>query len=128
MEAKRKFLYPYRLKKNLSLGIIVDDQDKWLLEQFNWWICDCKGYKYAKRQTGSTNNRKSYYLHRQILYYEESFKLYGLDIHHINHNGLDNRRNNLAVVTRAEHIAIQKRIAIQKGVMPNDSSFSTKSM
>jgi hypothetical protein len=79
---------------------IVDDADFDWLNQWKW--CLVKGAKtfYANRGVGPAKNRRLVLMHRQIL---------GLSRHdgkcsdHINHNGLDNRRNNLRVCSRQQN-------------------------
>ncbi|MED3832962.1 HNH endonuclease [Peribacillus frigoritolerans] len=70
---------------------IVDDGDFEYLSQFRWHVTD---HGYACRK----NSSKNVYMHRELMGFPK-----GLQIDHINGNGLDNRRSNLRVVTAHEN-------------------------
>ena len=70
--------------------ILLDDEDKWLLEKYNW----CLGNGYAVGRV----NKKVKRIHHFIIPKKEGF-----DIDHINRNRLDNRRCNLRYVTHREN-------------------------
>lgn len=74
---------------------LVDDSDYMYLMRWKW----CYSHGYALR--GSSPNR--IYMHRLI---NKTPK--GLDTDHINHDTLDNRRNNLRTVTHSENLRNSK--------------------
>ena len=78
----------------------------------------CKKYKWHMRNTHNINyaiaslpENKKIHLHRYVLNYNGD-----KDVDHINHNGLDNRKDNLRVVNHPENMRNQKdnRIGIKK--------------
>jgi hypothetical protein len=80
---------------------LIDDEDWELISQYKW---------YAEKQQNSsemwyakTNKPKSIRMHRLIIDAQN-----GEEVDHINHNGLDNRRNNLRIATKSEN-AINNR-------------------
>lgn len=71
--------------------VLIDDEDHRLLKHFNWFLCN--GYAAAQKV----------YLHRVIMDPEP-----GMVVDHINRNKLDNRRENLRVVTHQENLQNQR--------------------
>ena len=74
------------------MEILVDDADTHLLANHTWTISRYGSTFYAYRQTstiGGTPSRKLY-LHREVLNAPD-----GVNVDHINGNGLDCRRSNL---------------------------------
>jgi len=82
---------------------IVDDEDYEYLSQWKWYAHkNPRGY-YAVRASRTPPGRKRVHLHREILNPPD-----GMDCDHINGDGLDNRRCNLRVCTRAENARNQQ--------------------
>ena len=78
---------------------LVDDADyEWLSER-KWWYRDCGANAYAGSQTRKNNVIRYLYMHREIMQPPR-----GMDVDHKNGNGLDNRRCNLRVCTRAQNL------------------------
>jgi hypothetical protein len=77
---------------------IVDDD---MFEYLNQWKWYCHGNKYAARKIGKRG--KNIYMHRLILNFPEN-----LEVDHINRNGLDNRKENLRIVTHQQNMMNQK--------------------
>jgi hypothetical protein len=75
---------------------LVDDEDFEWLNQWKWYAHFDGQRWYARRREGSIGIT----MHRVIL--ELQFKD-GIQVDHINHNGLDNRRRNLRVCTPAQN-------------------------
>ena len=78
---------------------IVDDEDFQGLSEFKWcaMLDPCTGGFYAGRNTRRTSGKRTTEkMHRHILGLQHGDKRQG---DHINHKGLDNRRENLRVVT-----------------------------
>ena len=76
---------------NSDLCAIVDDADYQLVRKYNWYLLKGNTTNYAK--TGSHT-----YMHRVI-----SGAPRGMDTDHWNHDGLDNRRQNLRICTKSEN-------------------------
>lgn len=74
---------------------VVDDDVYTWAAKVKWWASCERGRTYAARTGAAGNTIK---LHREIMRPDAE-----VDVHHINGNGLDNRRNNLQVVTRQQH-------------------------
>jgi hypothetical protein len=80
---------------------LVDDEDYEWLNQWKWWF-NSRGY--AHRIIYENGKQKGHiYMHRLILNTPSD-----LDVDHINHDGLDNRRSNLRQCTRSQNLANQK--------------------
>lgn len=77
---------------------MVDDKDFEWLSQWKWfaaWCPDTRSF-YARRYPGII-------MHRVIMNTQK-----GIDVDHINHNTLDNRRENLRNVTRQQNTMNKK--------------------
>ena len=87
----------------LTLGkiAIVDDADYEWLSQWKWLAVKGRYTFYAVRRFRSPNGKlKTEQMHRKILGLMFGDKRQG---DHKNHNGLDNRRNNLRICTHAQN-------------------------
>jgi len=86
---------------------LVDDEDHEWLSQWNWTYDQRNGYGYAYRQRSRKDKRTgSVYMHQAILNPPN-----GMEGDHINGDGLDNRRRNLRVCTRAENMRNRRKHA-----------------
>jgi len=74
---------------------IVDDEDFEWVNCHNWCLEKGKGKEYAQRKIGRVKTVK---MHREIM-----CVLSGLEVDHINGNGLDNRKVNLRLCTHGEN-------------------------
>lgn len=83
----------HRFKCGFPEGVFVDDEDKHLSSLCKWWI-NHNGYVQGVIRDGGPRT----FLHRVIVNCPD-----GLFVDHINGNPLDNRRNNLRVVSIAEN-------------------------
>jgi hypothetical protein len=83
-----------RNSRNLGLVALVDDEDYLWLRQWNWSAVSTQRLNggYAMRRDNQSG--KTILMHRIILDAPE-----GIEVDHINGNGLDNRRANLRLVT-----------------------------
>lgn len=83
----------------LSRGLValVDDEDYERVVALGKWCAD-RGRHTEYAVLPRTSRRKKMYLHRFLTGAPR-----GLDVDHINGDGLDNRRTNIRVVTRAQN-------------------------
>ena len=91
----------------LSRGLyaLVDGEDYERLKRWKWYA-DKGGHTfYAVRKTGSYLCRKTIPMHQMILNIPK-----GLEADHINHNGLDNRKQNLRICTRKQNQQNQQKV------------------
>lgn len=86
-------------KNGIECGrAIIDSDDVEKCKKYKWHIKNDGRNKYA-----ISNGSKRVFLHRLIMNYYDT----GMDIDHINRNGLDNRKSNLRIVTRSRNIMNQ---------------------
>lgn len=109
----------------LTRGMValVDDEDYERVSQFKWTLWGGTGNTiYAGRKGRKNEARRTVLLHRFILDAPA-----GVEVDHINRNGLDCRRSNLRLATRAQNASncAQHRAAKSpyKGVYRNGSGF-----
>ena len=69
--------------------VTVDEQDYQELSQYKWYLID----GFAARTIKKENKRTTIYMHRVIM-----DAPIGISVYHINHNKLDNQRENLRLV------------------------------
>lgn len=83
-----------------TLETLIDTEDLSKVMQFpKAWRSDHKGYVLGTSVVGSRGRKQQYVrLHRIVMECPE-----GMYVDHINHNPLDNRKENLRVVTAAEN-------------------------
>lgn len=103
---KRKFGWPFR-KIDLGLGkfTIVEPPDYYRLQHFKWWLHSNGTNLYAAR-TEITDDLKSkiVFLQREIMQPPAH-----LEVDHRNCDSLDNRRDNLRIVTHAENMRNRRK-------------------
>ncbi len=106
-----RYGYPYR-RIPLTRGkfAIVDPEDFDRLNCYRWYASRDNHTCYAKRYVSKAQRQKnnaSAFMHREVMKYKLSAARSTLSanllVDHINHNGLDNRKANLRVVTPAEN-------------------------
>jgi len=81
---------------------LVDDEDFYWVDQFNWSAVEINGIWYAKRNRGkSVKAHKNYeiYLHRAVMKLHDKTKV----IDHIDHDGLNCQKDNLRICTVSEN-------------------------
>lgn len=79
------------LLKNKNIYALVDNEDYQLIKLHNWHV---SSQGYAVRYS----NRKCIFMHREILGLKYGDKL---EVDHINHNKVDNRRCNIRICNRS---------------------------
>lgn len=77
---------------------IIDVRDLYLVEDKNWCALAQGHTTYAVRADYSTGKYKLVYMHRHLQSAPD-----GLEVDHIDGNGLNNSRSNLRVVSRAQN-------------------------
>ncbi len=87
---------------------LVDDEDFEEMNKIRWFHFQTNGNTYAitKLQDKQTKQRKTKYMHRLVLGAPSH-----MQVDHINHNGLDNRKSNLRLCTNKEN---QRNRRVQK--------------
>jgi len=77
---------------------LVDDEDYETINKHHWYTSVRSRANYAKRDVYHGGRRLTEFMHRVIMDCPE-----GMYIDHINHNGLDNRKENLRICTNQEN-------------------------
>lgn len=77
---------------------LIDKQDEKLVSQYHWRVIRGKNTDYARAYVKEDGKWHTIIMHRLILDAEK-----GKVVHHINGDGLDNRKVNLQVMKRGEH-------------------------
>lgn len=94
------------LSEKKQIYTIVSDDDYEWASKFKWSasLCKNKGNHYAMRVEINDKKRKSFKLHREITKCPV-----GMVVDHINGDTLDNRRENLRIVTHRENMSNQTK-------------------
>lgn len=89
-----------KIKLTQRQSAIIDDSDYALVSNHKWFaVLDKKnGVYYARTNIWKNNKKTIMSMHRMILNPPR-----GLVVHHKNHNGIDNRRANMVVCTKAQN-------------------------
>lgn len=88
------------IKTSRGLDILADDEDEELLSRFSWYAVSNAGRFYAHAHVSReiAKGDRRILMHRLLLQPPT-----GMVVHHINNNGLDNRRANLCIVTQRDN-------------------------
>jgi hypothetical protein len=94
-----RYGFPFR-KIELTQGkfAMVDEKDYAQLCEYKWYATNQRDHFYAARNKIKNGRRTYMTMHRQIMKCPMD-----MVIDHINHNGLDNRRDNLRMVTSQQN-------------------------
>ena len=98
-----------KIKLTQGKEALISDQDYKLVSQYKWYAHYSRGHWYA---LSSISKNKKIRMHRLIMGLNFKDKY---EIDHINHNGLDNRRNNLRICTHQQNMQNRKSLE-SKGV------------
>jgi hypothetical protein len=94
-----------RIMLTRAMFAIVDADDFEAIGHLRWQACNVSGDKwYARRTAHNGGIERAIYMHRAILN-----PPHGLDVDHIDGNGLNNRRANLRICPRANNLQNQKK-------------------
>jgi len=74
----------------------VDDEDFQWLSTWKWHVIELKKKVYARTYIAGENRHM--YMHRLLMCHPKE-----MDVDHVNGDGLDNRKENIQVVSRKEH-------------------------
>lgn len=85
---------------------LVDDEDYEMLMEVKWFAHAEGRSIYATRKTSRKEGHKCLRMHRLIMSAPD-----GMEVDHVNHNGLDNRRENLRLCTHVENSRNSRRRA-----------------
>ncbi len=97
----RRLRYGFSFRKiPLTQGkfAIVDPEDFEMLNKFKWLSHKCGRAYYAFRHVNVPNKQTIVLMHRQLISSPPD-----KSVDHINHNGLDNRKTNLRIVSRMQN-------------------------
>ena len=94
------------IKLNNGRVAIVDAEDEEYLSQWNWNLIEYKGVRHAYTVLVATHPTS---MHTLVMCRHGVERPPGLVVDHINGNGLDNRRQNLRVVTHADNCSNNRR-------------------
>lgn len=78
---------------------LVDDEDYEYLNQWKWQAHESYNNFYAMRSYSENNKTKHVLMHRLIMKTKT-----GYDVDHIDHNGLNNQKNNLRNCSRSDNL------------------------
>jgi hypothetical protein len=79
---------------NIPSTVLIDEEDRQKLESFGKWCISSKGY--CART--DNKNKKTILMHRIIMNCPDN-----MVVDHVNHNPLDNRKENLRIVTMQQN-------------------------
>lgn len=95
------------IKMYEGLTTMIDDEDFEYLNQWKWTVRKCDPTNYAIRFSSRRNGKqqKPIRMHRVILNATKE-----MEVDHIDHNGLNNQRTNLRLVTKQENAFNRKDV------------------
>ena len=102
----------------------IDNEDADEIMQHKWYVKAHPQRPEAARIYGPKINRVTIRMHRQIIGLEHGD---GMEVDHINHNTLDNRRCNLRVCSKSQNQRnqlVQSRKKYSKGVIHRDRTMN----
>ena len=100
----------------------VDDEDYERLSDFIWYAHPDHRGQYLV-YVHANHDGRTYLMHRMIMGLKHGDRR---QVDHINHDCLDNRRQNLRIVTHSENLANRRRVAIPTNPAPVQSDGQTR--
>lgn len=93
-----------KIKLTQGKVALVDNEDYEFLNQYNWKAKKTRtDIYYADTNIGQENGKQTSLLIHRLILQKELEKNPKLEVDHINHNGLDNQKHNLRLVTRSQN-------------------------
>lgn len=122
-EANKCYRIPIASKKRKGFVALVDPEDIDLVKGYRWYLRGHGRVLYAYSQTYTINGKRPVFsMHRLIMGEPDQ----EWEVDHINHNGLDNRRQNLRLVSHQQNAMNQRgwesASSRYKGVTRNQES------
>lgn len=111
------------IKTNKGKEILISPEDYELVSQYNWYEKKSKNTSYAQANYKKDTKWIKITMHRLIMGFPDK------QVDHANHNGLDNRRENLRLCTHSQNMMNmnQKRNRLGiKGIIKNDKKFQVR--
>ena len=104
-------------KIELSKGkcALVDNEDYERLMQYKWCASKTKIGYYSIRKDYTSGKQKTILMHRIIMDCPK-----GMIVDHINHNALDNRKENLRICTNSQNL-MNQRVSKKCAFMVNNA-------
>jgi hypothetical protein len=90
--------------------VLFDPEDAEIVASHTWYITRRKHTSYVVRSVYENGKKRCIYLHREIM-----LPPAGMEVDHINGDGLDNRRANLRIVTHTENVENNRRAPGESG-------------
>jgi len=81
-----------------SRSVVIDDEDAARISPYTWYVRRTRYNSYAYRIKITNGKKFMVWMHRQIMHCPNN-----MVVHHKNHNGLDNRKKNLELMTEEAH-------------------------
>ena len=99
-----------KIKLTQNKFAFIDDKNFNWLNKHKWYAQKHRKTYYAKRNTIIDQKQKIIYMHRLIIENKLKRKIKSNEeTHHINKNGLDNREENLKIVTKSQHRMMKEK-------------------
>jgi hypothetical protein len=83
---------------NHGLSALIDATDFLEISKFHWTTRKSHSNIYAIRKVHKGKTYRTIFMHRQLLQVNSN-----VEVHHLNHNTLDNRRSNLELLSPTLH-------------------------
>lgn len=86
-----------------SRTVIIDNEDADRIVGYTWYVRRTRFNCYAYRIKIIHGKKFMVWMHRQIMHCPD-----GMVVHHKNRNGLDNRKENLELMTEKQHAQLHR--------------------
>jgi hypothetical protein len=97
-------------KKHGTHELLYDDEDEEFVKSYSWYVWKGKTTYYCRTNVSDgTGKQKTLLFHRHLLGITNK----KTETDHINHNGLDNRKENLRICNRTDNTRNQRRWTIK---------------
>jgi len=86
-----------------SRTVVIDSEDANRITPYKWYVRRTRYNCYAYRKKTAASGSFMVWMHRQIMHCPNN-----MVVHHINRNGLDNRKENLELMTEKAHAQLHR--------------------